>query len=166
MADKEIKKVKIDYDTLPDINPLLEGHIVRYRIISEDKNRTSHWSPTHLVKPDYTYVTGNIKYSKSGDLVNIVWDSVKLKKDNNVVKVATEYDVWVRWDKGDSGDWDYVSRSNGSSISVLIPDTYFIFGIDQEAVPNKLSIEIYLKGSPILRDVDFLKVYEGGPWTV
>jgi len=166
MADKEIKKAKINYDSLPDINPLLEGHIVRYRIISEDKNRTSHWSPTHLIKPDYTYVTGNIAHNKAGSLVSLVWDAVKLTKDGSVVKVATEYDVWVRWDKNDGGDWIYVSRSNGSNISVLLPDTYFIFGIDQEEAPNKLSVEVYLKGNPIMRDVDFLKVYEGGPWTV
>jgi hypothetical protein len=76
------------------------------------------------------------------------------------------YDVWVRWDRGDSGDWQYRSRVDTSSISLITPATYTKNSVVQGSPPNRLSVEIYLKGFPISRDTTFLRVYQGGPWTV
>lgn len=44
-----IKKVIIPLSELPADSPILDGYLVRFRIVSEDKNRTSHWSPIYLV---------------------------------------------------------------------------------------------------------------------
>ena len=51
MANEVIKKVKISQDALPTTNSLTEKYDVRYRIVSEDKNRTSHWSPIINLDP-------------------------------------------------------------------------------------------------------------------
>jgi len=40
-----VKKAIIQKESLPPIDSSSAGYVVRYRIISEDKNRTSHWSP-------------------------------------------------------------------------------------------------------------------------
>ena len=40
-----IKKIRVEQDSLPTINSTTEKYDIRYRIVSEDKNRTSHWSP-------------------------------------------------------------------------------------------------------------------------
>lgn len=48
MADKGIKKAVVLSGSLPE--PLDGGqYLVRYRIVSEDRNRRSHWSPIYYV---------------------------------------------------------------------------------------------------------------------
>lgn len=51
MSDRSIKKVIIPKSQLPPINGTLEQYVVRYRVISEDRNRISHWSPQYFVSP-------------------------------------------------------------------------------------------------------------------
>lgn len=166
MADPGIKKVIYRQEDLPDINVDLEGYLVRYRIISDDRNRTSHWSPLFLVKPEYTYVAGLTSIGKSADHVNLIWDPVQVYKENNFIRNAVEYDIWLRWDKEDGGDWAYAERVEGTSSVFIIPNTYYINGVDQGTKPNSLTAEIFLKGTPITRDKDLLKVYTIGPETV
>ena len=47
MADAGIKKVIVQKKNLPSISGTNNKYIIRYRIVSEDRNRTSHWSPQH-----------------------------------------------------------------------------------------------------------------------
>jgi hypothetical protein len=166
MVDNNIKKIVIPQSDLPPIRVEDQGYVFRYRIISDDKNRRSHWSPIKIIKPEYTFVSGNIYHNKAGQINSIVWGPVIIKKGTRTITQASEYDVWIRWDKGDSGDWIYSSQVNATSLSLITPSTYTINDVDQAQVPNKLSVEVYLKGSPITRSSSFLRVYQGGPWTV
>jgi hypothetical protein len=166
MADTGIKKTRIKQVDLPPISVDSEGYVLRYRILSEDKNRVSHWSPFETLAPGYTFVSGNIDHTKTGGISTVAWNAVTIKKNDNVINQATTYDVWVRWDKSDGGDWEYRSRLEATSISLLTPTTYKINGVVQSTPPNKVSVEIYLNGNPITRDSSFLRVYQGGPWTV
>lgn len=166
MADSGIKKTKIANEDLPAINVTEQGYVVRYRIVSEDKNRVSHWSPIQIIKPEYTYVVGNIDFNKAGNVGTLVWDSVSIQKNGNEIRKAHEFDIWLKWDRSDNGDWLYKQRIDGGSISFPIPTTYTINGVVQGSEPNRLSIEIYLKGTPITRDSAFLLVYEDGPHTI
>lgn len=242
MADANIKKVRIPFSDLPPINSITEGYSVRYRILSEDKNRASHWSPVYLIQPDYTYISNNIEFNSGNQIANITWDPVIVLKNiksvqdvtnkqlstdiatlttssahymnvddwvtingvdsifngtykisavttntfsyyknheniastpvspigtyitNAIVRNATGYDIWVRWDRNDGGDWIYTERIETSSISFPHASIYTINGAIQPSAPNRLSIEIYLKGYPISRadgapGTPFLKVY-------
>ena len=159
MADSGIKKAKILEAALPPQNIYAQGHIVRYRIISEDQNRTSSWSPMIIVQPNYTFTPGTCVANKSGSLVSVVWDSVKIYKGTQFIKNSNEYDIWLRWHRGTTGDWMYKQSSLTTNASFVIPTTYTVDGIVQGSAPNKLDIEIYLKGTPISRDATFLKVY-------
>lgn len=76
MADSGIKKAKVLEETLPPPNIYLQGHMVRYRIISEDQNRTSSWSPTRIVNPGYTFDPGSMLVTKVGTSVSVVWLSL------------------------------------------------------------------------------------------
>lgn len=74
-----VKKVTITKKELPPLTPNGE-YLLRYRIISEDKNRTSHWSPIYtldlrrVVKgpdetdPDLTFAASNV--STTSNLIN------------------------------------------------------------------------------------------------
>lgn len=87
---------------------------------------------------------------------------------NYLIKNANEYDVWIKWDKNDGGDWIYKQRIAGTSISLPHASTYTIGGVLQSSAPNKVSIEIYLKGQPPKRGdgvpgdsgSPYLKVYQ------
>jgi hypothetical protein len=166
MADLGIKKIKISQASLPSINSEIEGYSVRYRIVSDDKNRTSQWSPIVQITPGYTYGLGQIVFNKNGSIAQQAWDAVTILKDGNVIRQAQEYDIWIRWDRNDGGDWIYKERIVGTNVSFPIPATYKKNGIVQGSAPNRLSTEIYLKGNPISRDSSFLLVYEDGPHTV
>jgi hypothetical protein len=166
MVDSGIKKIKISQKDLPPINSEIEGYSVRYRVVSEDKNRTSQWSPIVQINPGYTHSAGEIVFNKTGSIAQLAWDAVTILKDGNVIRKASEYDVWVKWDRNDNGDWIYKERITGTSVSFPIPTTYKINGVVQASLPNKLSTEIYLKGNPVSRDSSFLLVYDDGPQTV
>lgn len=245
MADSGIKKAKVLISELPPISSETEGYSLRYRVVSEDKNRVSHWSPLHLVVPAYTYVPGSIKFSSGSQVANITWDSVNILKDtatiqeinnkvlntkiatittagahymkvgdwvtvsgvdttfngtyqlvavtantfsyykdtgniastvvsplgtykrNSLIQKAKEYDIWVRWDRNDGGDWIYKERIEGTTISFPHQSIYTINGVVQASAPNRVSFEIFLKGYPITRGdgvplaagTPFLKVY-------
>jgi hypothetical protein len=169
MADSGIKQYRVPISDMPAISSVYEGYDVRYRVISEDRNRTSHWSPIQLIQPDYTFVPGSVSFNKAGSIASIVWDSVEVTKIYNSktysISKSHEYDIWIRWDRGSGdGDWLYKERIDTTSLSIPIPSTWTIDGVVQPTTPNRMSIEIYLKGDPAERadgapGTPFLKVY-------
>ena len=163
---EEIKKYKIPNVNLPPMLVGEEGYLVRYRIVSEDKNRYSHWSNMQTIKPQYTFVPGNISFNKSGGIALLAWDPVTIKLGDTVVREAHEYDIWLRWDRNDGGDWIYKERLDASNLSITIPSTYTVGGVVQGSQPNKLAIEVFLKGTPISRDTTLLRVYSQSGYTV
>ena len=88
MVDAGIKKVIIKKASLPALDHDKVGYIFRYRIVSEDKNRTSQWSPINLVLDNsITSVAGAVQVSAS--IISAVWgDELNRPK----------YDVFVGFD--------------------------------------------------------------------
>jgi len=172
-----IKKVRVPKASLPNISVDNEGYVLRYRIISEDRNRFSHWSPISFILPGLIYTNNdgnvstnnNITHTRSGDITTIVWESVSINTSSSYIEKAKEYDVWLLWNRsgdGTSGDWKYEQRVQGNSISVITPSTYTINGVDQAQVPDRLRVEVYLPEIPVTRSSTFLKLYSGGPYNV
>jgi hypothetical protein len=242
MADLGIKKYRQPYINLPPINSETEGYSLRYRVISEDRNRVSHWSPIYLIVPEYTYVPGSIEFNSANQISAFTWDPVAILKNkttvsnitnkqltndlatlttnaahfmvvddwvtienvdstfngtykinavtantftyykdhgniastpispagtyktNSFITNALTYDIWLRWDRGDSGDWIYKERIQTTSVSYPHASFYTINGVVQSQTPNRLSIEIYLTSQPTTRSdgaagTPFLKVY-------
>jgi hypothetical protein len=84
------EKVRIARFDLPKLSKLSNGsygHVLRYRIISEDQNRFSHWSPlVQLEVPPVNEVLGNIVVS--ANVVQAVWSDDKNRPS---------YDVFVNF---------------------------------------------------------------------
>ena len=162
-----IKKAKVLKNNLPAINSGSETYGVRYRIISEDKNRSSSWSPIFDVDPNYTYVPGKINITSSNGAVFVTWDPVSIKIGTNVIKDETDYDVWIKWSQANAlGDFIYVRRITGNSTSFVVPDTYYINSVNQSSVPTRITVEVYLKGEPITRSDVHLRVYNPAMHTI
>ena len=166
MADANIKKTRILKSSLPPVDFDTLKYNTRYRVISEDKNRTSHWSPIVTLDPEYIYVPGNITIVSSG-ITTVAWDTVTIKIGTQVIRQAKDYDVWVKWSRAaGTGDYNYVQRISGNSINLVHPNVFYINGIVQAQAPNRVTVEVYLKGEPITRDSTNLLVYSPAMHTI
>ena len=106
MADSNIKKLRILKASLPPIDYETLKYNTRYRIISEDRNRTSHWSPIYN-SDGVSLVVTNGAVSRAGNVITAVWE------DQNDF---SEYDVFVKFD---SNDFFYHGKSKVHSYSFL-----------------------------------------------
>jgi hypothetical protein len=153
------KKILIPRKSLPDINSITESYSVRFRLTNENRSKFSYWSPIFNISPDFIYEfdSSAIDISKSSNHMNIIWEPVTIKKAENIIGPALQYDIWVQWSKEESdADWLYKERVEGSSLSLLIPEDYSVNGVLAGSKPNKIAVEIYLRGSPIIRNTNLL----------
>jgi hypothetical protein len=86
MADQGIKKVVIKKSDLPPVGPD-NDYTLRYRLISEDRNRISHWSQTYnILGLPVEEVDGDVAIS--GNIINAVWGDEEGRP---------AYDVFVKY---------------------------------------------------------------------
>lgn len=88
-------KLVIPRESFGDINVYTEQYQIRYRIVSDDKNIISYWSPTYSLDPKLycipgkVYSPGRLTLTKVGTStsVSLSWDSVSIRKsiqDNSI----------------------------------------------------------------------------------
>ena len=147
MVDKNIKKVVIKKNSLPGPigNNTTLDYNIRYRIISEDQNRFSHWSPiSTLVVNDTGDETGfdpnnivatsipyNIDINNQAYIASISWTMPSLlitdpTPEEQIVQqmqaAISEFDVYVQWKTGSAlSNWIWVGKSTGTSYSISYP---------------------------------------------
>lgn len=147
MADANIKKVIIPNNTLPLISADSDGlfYDLRYRIVSEDKNRLSHWAPIKRIDmptttdADLPYTTApritvySIGIDSGGKAIVTNWtfpqtagefnpDPYKSELERRF-KQVTFFDVFIRWSPDNSGTnwdpWTYETTISANSYSVI-----------------------------------------------
>jgi hypothetical protein len=101
------------------ITKILSSYIVRYRIISEDRNRFSAWSPQYIVSPAVLAVDqySPLTVVKSGSLLILTWPT-------EASAIANTYDVYVAWGSsaGSVGLTEYYTTISGNQATVPIPE--------------------------------------------
>lgn len=114
MADRGIKKVVVKNSQLPPINADTETYVVRYRIISEDRNRVSHWSPQYFISPTAIDTTEDegISVVQTGGFLTVTWTD----------STYDRYDVFVAWggELGSVGLRQYFTTVGGQFATVPI----------------------------------------------
>jgi hypothetical protein len=156
MADAGIKRVVIKNEELPPVqfttvyNDSLSRDEVedlyydfRYRIVSEDKNRYSHWAPIiRYIMPDITTpfpytATNRFSISKSGnpEVINAVWSFPGEADDpsdfERIYAKTTTFDVWLRWNNNNTTNlndagwqpWEFQATVSSNNFSILKKDT-------------------------------------------
>ena len=115
------QKVIVTKETLPPVSKLsndLYGYIMRYRIISEDQNRLSHWSPIReLAVPEPEQVSGAIAIIVN--IVQAVWDDEEGRPS---------YDVFVSFNEGEyiyhgttpTHQYSFIAEYDSVSVQVAI----------------------------------------------
>ena len=112
MADAGIKKVIILKENLPAFLGETQQYIVRYRIVSEDKNRISHWSTAYkLDKPDIDVIPYSFSADSVAGTATAIWTPPL---------DVPSFDVYVNFN--DSGNWSFVSTVSTNIYALLIPE--------------------------------------------
>ena len=127
MASPGIKKVIIPKADLPPVGDVNE-YYVRYRIVSEDKNRSSHWSPVSIIKSDTLVplsTSVNITTPTSGAKnINIVWE--------DETKLYSKYDIFTKFNFNVVGKQisnNTITLTTSSSISsISVGSTIIVSG--------------------------------------
>jgi hypothetical protein len=119
VASSGLQKAQVLKRNLPPLSVFDDGsigHYVRYRIISEDRNKLSHWSPVYAVKsPDVSPVDGTLSYVDG--VLRLVWDD---EEDRPA------YDIFVEW----GGEIDKAQYTSTSIIIEMKHEVLFVVGED------------------------------------
>lgn len=100
MSDTGIKKVIIPKESLPAYNGVNQSYTVKYRVVSEDKNRTSHWSPQYtLTASAQETILFSIAPNIDNNTITVVW--------NPSSDINKSFDIYIKWD---SEDWQYITN--------------------------------------------------------
>lgn len=127
---------------------------IRYRIVSEDQNNRSYWSPIYKIDPNLAFIPGNrTNYGKifgyknsNSSFFQLSWDSVSTWKDDigldagrlfpalagnlipkpSFIADLQDYDVWIRWsDNGDANKSPWIYKERISTTSLSVPDVSY-----------------------------------------
>ena len=149
MVDQNIKKVRILKKDLPNYvgNNDELFYQMRYRVVSEDKNRSSHWSPIHKLGSTSTFdevgfdiediagtsIPHNVYIDDSNHTAAITWTMPSLLITNptdeqKIIQIyegsLKSFDVYVQWKTGGSySSWRWAGTSQGTQYSTAYPYT-------------------------------------------
>lgn len=122
MADAGIKKVTILKSDIEAIAGASQGYILRYRVVSEDKNRTSHWSPQYKLNVTALNPIANPRphvVTVANGVVNCVWEQTKGLS-------SEKYDVYLKWTVPEIPPaveipdvWEYITTTPSPSFSTV-----------------------------------------------
>ena len=110
LPDSGIKKVIIPKSSLPQRSGENSDYAVRFRVVSEDKNRSSHWSIKYTVPlTDVATIDYRVAVEQSHDTITTIWTPESGTK--------SEFDVYVKWD---NEPWQFVSTVFTTSYATII----------------------------------------------
>jgi hypothetical protein len=107
MADAGIKKVTIPKSSLPSVSDSNQ-HLVRFRVVSDDRNRYSQWSPIYLVSGTSIEEIDADSFT-SGRIVTIAWSDAQSRGS---------YDIFVKFD---DAEYSYHGTADSTQYSFIIP---------------------------------------------
>lgn len=121
-------KIRIPVEKLPPPD-IYGNHTLQFRVVSEDRNRSSAWSPLYTIKsigqyrPLRSVVVENLESGGSQSSFTITWDTPTIYNyDNSLVSASIAHnhsqnfkqhptDVFLRWYNGSSnGHFEYHDR--------------------------------------------------------
>lgn len=107
--DQGIKKIIIPKSKLPGFFGENRQYILRYRFISEDKNRTSHWSPVYKIIAEDTpsEILNSLVIDTANRVINLAWEP-----QANI----EEYFIYIKWN---NSGWQYYTKTTQPNYSIV-----------------------------------------------
>ncbi len=160
-----IKKVVIKNQDLPLVqsDDISLYYALRYRIISEDRNRPSHWSPIYRVdfpsnSEAQTSATTTLPYTATDKIhlkeigggggektLLISWSHPETyySKLEEIFNSTNIFDIYLRWSTTENATdsstwttWTYVSKISSDTFSILKPNSLYKTLDFEVQVPN------------------------------
>jgi len=113
MADEIVKKITIPRSQIESLSS--DGfYFLRYRIISEDKSRLSHWSQIYGVDGGNLQNASNIiSLIQEDNGINIAWGILNTLNVNN-------YDIYIRYDDSTTSAWNGGSNTTATELTGFV----------------------------------------------
>lgn len=125
--DLGIKKIIIPKSKLPGFFGENRQYVLRYRFISEDKNRISHWSPVYKIVAEDTpnEILNSMIIDTSNRIVNIAWEPQES---------IEEYFIYVKWN---NSGWQYYTKTSQTNYSIVYSNdkTYIHVAVQPKTIP-------------------------------
>jgi hypothetical protein len=168
-----IRQAVVLEEDLPDFAVFDDGtfgYRIRYRVLAEDFNTFSHYSPIFNVRANYRFERpsqkqlSDISIVRIGPYINVVWEAARVKDriNDNTIKIQNRYNMWFKWDRGETnGVWSLANTIDGTLQALVVPASYPLQNgtvVSQE--PNRLSVEIYAKTLSPSRSYNNLLIYK------
>jgi hypothetical protein len=134
MADKGIKNVIIKKELLGKVTSS-NFRVVRFRLISEDRNRKSAYSKIFITKSD-SVVMGQGDTQQSGNTVSVTWSFGK-------TLLQTTYDIFAGFDGAEPS---YIGSTTSQNYSFLKNGTESVMVVVQISSINPVltdDLEVY-----------------------
>jgi hypothetical protein len=111
-----VPRLVIPVTELPPVSSSAQ-HVVRFRIVSEDRNRVSDWSPIFLLDSVGQIPSASTSYKlvesgSSPKLLTLTWNGGYIPTYKNLDEGY--HDVFVKWD---GGEFEYLGRQTGNFFS-------------------------------------------------
>jgi hypothetical protein len=138
MSDKGIKNVIVKKELLGKVTSS-NSRVVRFRIVSEDKNRKSAWSKI--------FITGSEAFVAGPGVVNALGNPILVNWSTSQTSVQIPYDVFIGFDG--SGP-EYVETALSKSYSFIKTGTESVRVVIQISSINPRlsdSLEVYDSGT-------------------
>lgn len=110
----ELRRVIVPKSSLPAINANTEQYVVRFRVVSEDRNRSSHWSPQYRLDLEPVQIVESNMVTVGTGFITVNWPS-----DD-----ASLYDIYVAWGFTNTtsvGTPEYFGTLSGNVSTIAIP---------------------------------------------
>ncbi len=125
--DAGIKKVIISKSKLPGFFGENRKYLLRYRFISEDKNRISHWSPAYKIIAEDTpsEILNSMIIDTTNKVVNLAWQPQAGME---------EYYIYVKWN---NAGWQYYTKTSQTNYSIVYDaaKTYVHIAVQTSTIP-------------------------------
>jgi hypothetical protein len=116
-VDKNLSGTPV-YVSAGKVDKIVGNYTVRYRVVSEDRNRVSFWSPQYTLSPSPLTVGdySTLSFSKSNEILFLNWNLGEEISE-------TGYDIFIAWGSQplSVGLTEYVGSASGSSFTIPIP---------------------------------------------
>lgn len=124
-------KIRIPVEKLPPPNK--DGdHVIQFRVVSEDRNKTSAWSNLFVVKSigQYRPLESDVVLTISEEVINVSWDTPSIYNSSSALPSASishnhtqnfkrhDTDIFVKWDEN---NFEYHDRVISDSTAIAIP---------------------------------------------
>lgn len=132
------------------------SYIVRYRIVSEDRNRVSHWSPQYILSP-----VSAAAVEDSGIFLQTVNGALSVTWDVSANTTLEDYDIYIAWGVGATqpgvnegvGSYTYQATVSGNFFTMPIPDlgyTRVSVAIQTRTYPRKYWPEVVVAKTSVI----------------